>query len=278
MAQGGFPFLSLPLELRRHIYSELLTTPLDKPVLLWHDRNGREKSISIYPQILRVCKRINTEATPLLYECNKFSLSLTTPESYCCGPRQYIERSQALIRDEPVKWARHFEQPGLLLPSCLQRLAHLEIVISNRSIWANKRHADVWSGTGDLFVQLLQLLASAEISESPMPKKQLVIKLEYNIDERFGKPLLPRLESGQGFKGDRRQLKGAETVYEICPLIRAISKKRDVYLYEVSEERTRADSPDGADDDWETRSNSPEDCWNISITTRQVSMEEFQDL
>lgn len=271
MAQGEFPLLSLPLELRHHIYGELLIASLDKPVLLWHDRNGREKSISIYPQILRVCKQVNAEATSLLYERNKFSFSITSRETHSCIARK-IKISQALLQDESGKRRKHFKQPGLLSPSCLQRLAHIEIIISVRSVWANTMGGDIWSGTGSLFRELLQLLSDAEVSENWLSKRTLIITVQKAISpDGYGWVLFPRLRKRLRphdpvipLINSNRHLQGEkQMVEEICPLIKVISKMRTVIVYEVMEEQYTS---------------GPENHRESRTVTREVSMAELEDL
>ncbi|KAL8996555.1 MAG: hypothetical protein Q9169_003950 [Polycauliona sp. 2 TL-2023] len=264
MTQHESPFFSLPLEIRQHIYRELLVASSDEPVMLWHDRKGREKSISIQPQILRVCKHINVEATPLLYERNKFSVSLTSTESHSCIRRK-IEKSQALIRHEPTKQARHFEQPGLLLPSSFQRLAHLEVIIAPDSVWANARACDFWSGTGDLFMQLLQLLADEAVSERLPKKKRLSITVQKTVAYGFGWVLFPRLETGKKWlrNSNRRSNGEKQMVDKICPLVERIAKMRDVHVYEVLKERYRE---------------NPDDPLKSRTTIREVALENMESL
>src|SRR5271170_1261815 len=60
-------FLNLPPEIRSSIYDLLLVAP-----------NGimtcSHKDFKLYPQILRVCQQIHTEASPILYGKNQFHL------------------------------------------------------------------------------------------------------------------------------------------------------------------------------------------------------------
>ena len=60
-------FLNLPLEIRSSIYDLLLVAP-----------NGimtcSHKDFNPHPQILRVCRQIHTEASPILYGKNQFHL------------------------------------------------------------------------------------------------------------------------------------------------------------------------------------------------------------
>ncbi|KAL8765765.1 MAG: hypothetical protein Q9209_007272 [Squamulea sp. 1 TL-2023] len=278
MEPNHFPFLLLPLEIRYHIYNELLTTrPKDlsnKPVLLWHDRGKRARSISLHPEMLRVSKQINAEATPLLYERNKFWFDLTTPEGHSCIARK-ISKSQALVQDDSAQRTKYWEQPGFLSPLCLQRLAHIEIVISADSVWANGHACDLWSGTGDLFMALLRILAEPKDGQSALKKKNklLSVTVQKRITNGFGSVLFPRLQyhtlRGLEVESPLRSSSRATTgekqmVDKVCPLIEAVGEKRNVCLYEVLEEKIRYHS---SGDRWESRT-----------TTREVSLKEFENL
>ncbi|KAL8665340.1 MAG: hypothetical protein Q9168_007724 [Polycauliona sp. 1 TL-2023] len=270
MAPKDSAFLSLPIELRHPIYCELLISSPEEPTgatILWHDRKGRKQSLSLYPQILRVCKRINAEATPLLYERNKFSLRLTSREPLACGCQlnfersqsliqnedsegtrrsnrpnylcpaclqhvTQIERSQALIQDEGSDGTSYFHQPGLLSPSCLQRLAQIEIVVAAKAIWANTKARDIWSGRGHLLVQILQLLADAEVSDVLLKKAALSIIVSKKITDGSGLVLFPRLR-GAGGRNSNLATEGEEAMVDtVCPLVERVGKKRVVQVYE----------------------------------------------
>ncbi|KAL8852685.1 MAG: hypothetical protein Q9221_002445 [Calogaya cf. arnoldii] len=261
MARREIHFLSLPLELRHQIYSELLITSFSEPVLLWHDRKGREKSTSIHPQILRVCKQINAEAAPLLYERNILRLDMMTPEYYSCTVRTNIGRSQAFIRGDAALWTRHFEQPGLLSTSCLQRLAHIEFVISIRSVWAKRprKYHDVWSGTGNLFVQLLRLLAEEEINESLLKKKKRVVIIVY----KDYNPLSSTDQKWMLFPGGNLPNRESAMAAKLRPLVEAVGKKRGVSIYEILED---------------VRVDGDEHEREAQTVTREVSIKDFSDL
>ncbi|KAL8925491.1 MAG: hypothetical protein Q9172_002208 [Xanthocarpia lactea] len=276
MEQRGFPFLSLPPEIRHCVYSELLISrPKDTPnapVLLWHDRKGRGNSLSIYPQILRVSRQVNAEATPLLYECNMFSLELTTPESQSCIART-INKSQALLLDDSGKWMKYFEQPGLLSPSCLRRLAHLEIIISACSVWTNGHGFDFWSSIGEIFIEMLRLLADdQEVSEtSPKKKKKLLITVQKEISDGYGWLLFPRLREARigalqmGLRNSNRETKGQKQMADkVCPLVEAVAGRRDVSINEVLKE-------------WKS-SEVPGDPRVSRTITREVLLHDFGDL
>ena len=65
-------FLVLPLELRLHIYEYIFLCK--SQIMPYHNRKPRAEH-SIPPSILRTCKQINQEASPILYSKNTFSIS-----------------------------------------------------------------------------------------------------------------------------------------------------------------------------------------------------------
>lgn len=97
-------FLDLPAEIRNHIYEELLLSPIiptDLPqkrkLILakqWrpsktipypsgdHDDNDLLKVPLVHPAILGTCRRINQEATPILYSYNTFTAHATLLTSH----------------------------------------------------------------------------------------------------------------------------------------------------------------------------------------------------
>ncbi|KAL8832800.1 MAG: hypothetical protein Q9170_004745 [Blastenia crenularia] len=86
LSRGPFLFLSLPLELRRQVYVELLTSSHQ---VVWHDRHDRHRHprrLHIHPQILLANKQINAEATPILYGQNTLTIDIyTTVIRQCSG-------------------------------------------------------------------------------------------------------------------------------------------------------------------------------------------------
>jgi hypothetical protein len=70
------PFFGLPTELRLRIYSELLVDP--KPIAFagaYHDSDESLRQINIsnlHPALLRTCRKVYDEASPLLYSHNAF--------------------------------------------------------------------------------------------------------------------------------------------------------------------------------------------------------------
>ena len=88
----SFNFLSLPLELRRKVYDELLQPNPEQRSLLWHDRPGKIRRSSFYPVILRVNKQINAEAVSILYESNYFIISAASSVVKQCTGGTYPDR------------------------------------------------------------------------------------------------------------------------------------------------------------------------------------------
>ncbi|KAL8790111.1 MAG: hypothetical protein Q9213_000813 [Squamulea squamosa] len=266
MEPKHFSFLLLPPEIRHHIYNELLTTrPKDspnEPVLLWHDRDGRARSISLYPEIMRVSKQINAEATPVLYERNKFWLDLTTPVGRSCVQPEKLPRSQALVQDDPSIY-NYWEQPGPISPLCLQRLANIEIVISADSVWSHAFSSMSWSGTGNLFMVLLRMLAEPEDGKRAPKTKTLSITVKKSTFNSFGSVLFPPSQADE-CRYNRTTTGEKQMVDKVCPLIEAVGEKRNVYMYEVLKETIPNLS---SCERWKTRT-----------TTQQVSLKEFEDL
>jgi hypothetical protein len=68
----GTRFFDLPIEIRLQIYSELLVQS-DVILVPWSPGGRLVRSeICLYPEILRVCRRIHRETSPLLYSANRF--------------------------------------------------------------------------------------------------------------------------------------------------------------------------------------------------------------
>ncbi|KAL8806476.1 MAG: hypothetical protein Q9200_005015 [Gallowayella weberi] len=265
-------FLSLPLELRVCIYIELLVaypTDIYAPegaLLLWHDRHGRKKSLGIYPQILRTSKQINAEATPLLYQRNKFWLSLLSREHRSCVARRRTDRPPpALIQGKLARVSRWHVEPGLISPLCLQRLAYIELVVSPESLWATTSGGVYWSNAGRVFEESLKILADDdEAGERLEKRKKLVITVRKSKIDGQGSimfpPPPPTLDDLRKNHYTLHVLEGEKQMAkEICPLIERISSKRDVRIYEVLEQKDGTLHP-------------------ASFTGREVSLDDFGDL
>ncbi|KAL8665341.1 MAG: hypothetical protein Q9168_007725 [Polycauliona sp. 1 TL-2023] len=177
-----FPILELPLELRRQIYTYLLvpstslSVPLNDTQITWHDRDDRHRPqthLFISPQILRVNRQINVEATPILYAQNTIKIVIcSTVIAQCSGgmyadrrrgrsAAQYLLRSYAL--EQPVP--RYFDpgKPGFIYPHCLQRIANIELALKASAIWGHSHQGypgGFFSHAGELVVEILRLLAA----------------------------------------------------------------------------------------------------------------------
>jgi hypothetical protein len=69
----GIHFFDLPIEIRLKIYSEVLVQPA--PIVIGADKPVPPQSprtLSVYPELLRIDKRIHSEASVLLYSKNHF--------------------------------------------------------------------------------------------------------------------------------------------------------------------------------------------------------------
>ncbi|KAL8724674.1 MAG: hypothetical protein Q9181_006719 [Wetmoreana brouardii] len=267
---ASFPFLSLPFDIRHHVYEELLVAEPDMVHPLYNDQVGRNTGLCLYPHILRVNKQINTEATSLLYEGNAFMIDLSTSVSVSCvidpderGP------PQALIRhgsDGSPSWS--FKQPGIFYPHVLQRLANVEIFTTPYAVWGQAMGGDFFSHTGELLLEILQILANEEDTGPPrMKKKRLKITISKMWDNYTGGfVLFPRSNGSPWFRNSSNtrtgeKLKAAET----CQLIEAIRETREISIIEHKREITYT-LPNGIESGPAT--------WQ----TRDVPLSEFGDL
>jgi len=186
MATSQRPGLfSLPLELRLKIYEELLCPRPEKPLQLYHDREGRRTPMNLHPSILAVNKQFYDEAIALLYERNIFEISLTTPVVQQCTIRQYpdsLDPPDLLRRDAtsgsssesglkpslfPLLAKRRkqmqpprpgFTDPGVIHPKCLRRMRHIRLLTSRGAIWAQSMAGYFPAPTGEAILEILSLL------------------------------------------------------------------------------------------------------------------------
>ncbi|KAH8815616.1 hypothetical protein F5884DRAFT_184362 [Xylogone sp. PMI_703] len=97
MTKSRFSFMELPVEIRLKIYSYLLLSPEE------HISIPRKTASSTFDpavSILRTCKLLNEEATPLLYSHNNFLVNIGN----------YI-----LYSPLPVKMVLNMSRQGLML-------------------------------------------------------------------------------------------------------------------------------------------------------------------
>ncbi|KAL8790113.1 MAG: hypothetical protein Q9213_000815 [Squamulea squamosa] len=235
-----FPFFSLPLELREHIYSELLTPSVPSegsiadPWILWHDRYGLKKHVPVHPQILLANKQVNAEGTAILYENNTFKINISTPViEQCCGGMYPDELGspQYLFRtDSPQPY---FDLPGEIYPRCLQRIANIEIRLSTGAIWANTEAGYCFSHVGDLFLEVLRVLAEdANGNQRRKEAKKLLLTVhkEYYGDHVLN--LFPQKGSGRRRSSDFTDNEAMAD--QIPPAVEVVAKIRNVEIVEVA--------------------------------------------
>ncbi|KAL8852684.1 MAG: hypothetical protein Q9221_002444 [Calogaya cf. arnoldii] len=238
---GPFPFLSLPLEIRHQIYSELLiasvsSTSKTETEIIWHDRENRHRPrihLYIYPKILQANKQINAEATPILYAHNKFKIAIcSTVMAQCSGGMYadsrrggssppYLFRSDGLEQRTPDYFDS--DKPGFIYPYCLQRIENIEIAILPMAIWGSSvwgRPGGFFSHIGMLLVEILQLLAAekdgndAGIADEDHQilqgkKKRLILTIYKNDRALFPKKRVQLRE----LKRQEQEDEGDEEVY-----------------------------------------------------------------
>ncbi|KAL9023410.1 MAG: hypothetical protein Q9180_008246 [Flavoplaca navasiana] len=237
---GFFPFLSLPLELRRHIYSELLIPSIPstglvvKPRILWHDRHGLQKHIPVYPQILQASKQTNAEATPILYENNTFKINISSPVTQQCTGGMYpdgYESPQYLFRSDVPQ--RYFDGPGDIYPHCLQRISNAEIRLSTEAIWAKSAGGPFFSHIGDLLVEVLKVLAHDDANQLRKEPKRLLLTIHKDGYNEDGLDLFPKW-SKHGRMHDANFAAKKAMAEQLPPLLEAVAMVRKVEIVEVA--------------------------------------------
>lgn len=222
----SFPFFCLPLELRLHVYSELLiqsNRPSDsvaEPRIVWHDRQGLQKRIPVYPQILLASKQTNTEAASILYENNILKIDIS---SDWCGSPQYLFRS-----DVPQ---RYFDGPGDIYPHCLRRIANIEVILSTQAIWVSSASGYYFSHIGDLLVEVLKVLAQDDEVLQRKEPKRLLLTVHKDYYDDCVLDLFPRRSQGRAVN-EANFAARTEMADQIPPLLEAVAKTRKVELVE----------------------------------------------
>ena len=189
-------------------------------------------------QILRVNKQINHEATSLLYEQKRFLIDLTSPiDVSCVRPRNEPIPPRALFRHNPDSpSSRHFRQPGIFDPYIFKRLANLEIITSSNAIWVNAMMGDFFSHAGELFLEILRVLADEEESGT---RKRLQITIHKEFFNGSGMLMFPMSDGKRGFRNNsRKKSRGKLKAVETCQLIEAIGKRRKVTVVEHKKDTT----------------------------------------
>ncbi|KAI4200805.1 MAG: hypothetical protein LQ346_002286 [Caloplaca aetnensis] len=253
-SQTPSPFLSLPLEIRRLVYHELLLlgaihwhcpfwhgTSLRSHVL-FHDRAERQQKLLLHVPILRTNKQINAEATPVLYEQNAFLINISLLVNHQSSAGMCPNRRgnpPNLFRIDGHNPPRHFPAPGLIYPHCIQRLANLEIIVSAHSVWGGGfSGSEFFTHIGELLLGLLHLLARDEWAQTPYHRKRLVLTVIKRHDHWSGgtdNVLFPRMTVGSRFPKDSLTAKTGERLLigEVGPLLRTLCERRKVSINEV---------------------------------------------
>lgn len=247
-----FLFLSLPLEIRRLVYHELLLGAVHwnfpfwhgtshRSYMLYHDRGERQQKLLLHVQILRANKQINAEATPVLYEQNAFLIDLSSRVTRQCRGGLYPDHRgnpPYLFRADGHNPKPHFREPGLIYPHCIQRLANMEIILSAGSVWGSSYSGEFFTHIGELLLELLQLLAHDERMQPSHNRKHLVLTVKKRYDSRWGgDALFPRKREGSRFLRDSDTAQTGEQllVGQVGPLLKALCEKQKVSINEVKE-------------------------------------------
>ena len=207
--------LALPLELRRLVYEQLLSSDPNRVHALYHDRYGKQGCFDLHPTILRVNKQIYSEAVSILYDNAHVRLYLSTPVSFYPegindppelfrtdheednksineltwqtvpstgkGPKspEHVQPKKGLKFPERVKGAA----PGYIYPHCLQRLRGIQLVTSRQALWGNGQCGKYLSHTGQTVLQILRLLAEEQVPKSTRTK-HIKVTIQPELEHR----------------------------------------------------------------------------------------------
>ena len=206
--------LTLPIELRNIIYSELLSSKRSQPLILYDSGKGREAVFDLHPSILRSNKQIYAEAISYLYKKNTLQLDLARPFSGGCDGRYYSNHRRPILPlfrcddtiihtavlvdgeydDRPRRIVTHITPrperyqdcrchlpplpgPGPIYPHVLRRLAHIELIVGATSMCDTSKDGAFLTHMGKVFLDILRLLAEEEIEEGLVTKKTLRVEI-----------------------------------------------------------------------------------------------------
>lgn len=235
------PLFVLPLELRNKIYKGLLCPDPTRIHTLYHDRQGREPSFNLHPQILSVCKQARDEAFPLLYCNNIFEIYIATTVVKQCTGGIYPDSTPdppPLLREDapPVNHSAPMHNRGPLLSKtaayepyvelgsrgimyihCFQQLRQLRLVTSRGAIWGQARGGEFFSTPGKLILEILHDLIGESPGSLPMILDFIV---QPNCRTKYG-----IFQAGKTDAKDGRAM-------EIAALLQKLQSTRTVHLEE----------------------------------------------
>lgn len=234
----SFPFFSLPLELRLHIYSELLIPSIPssgsvaEPRIVWHDRHGLQKRIPVYPQILLASKQTNTEAASILYDNNILKIDISSPIIELDSTGHYPDwygSTQYLFRSDVPQ--RYFDGPGDIYPHCLRRIANIEVISSTQAIWVSSTSGYYFSHIGDLLVEVLKVLAQDDEVQQRKEPKRLLLTVHKDYYDDCVLDLFPRKSQGRAVN-EANFAARTEMADQIPRLLEEVAKTRKVEIVE----------------------------------------------
>ncbi|CAF9911994.1 MAG: hypothetical protein ALECFALPRED_007799 [Alectoria fallacina] len=244
-------FLTLPIELRNIIYSELLSSRRSIPLMLYSNSKGREALFNFHPSILCSNQQIYAEAVSHLYRDNIFQLDLHTfnhkrpldlPLFRCDDASHTAVSVGGKYHDRLMKLVIHTNQhtkmyedcrsgPGPIYSHILRRLAHIELYTGAFAICGGSKDGISITHTGELVLKILQVLAEEEIEEGLVIKKTLKVEVraKWTPDNLFLGDKGPLLSQEDG-----RLLRA-----KMLALLREIKKRRVVEVREAVLDETR---------------------------------------
>ncbi|CAD6575876.1 MAG: hypothetical protein ASARMPRED_007494 [Alectoria sarmentosa] len=244
-------FLTLPIELRNIIYSELLSSRHSEPLMLYSNTKGREALFNFHTSILCSNQQIYAEAFSYLHRDNIFQLDLHTsnhqrplnlPLFRCDDAPHTAVSVDGKYHDRLKKLVIHTNQhtkmyetcrsgPGPIYSHILPRLAHIELYTGAFAMCGGSKDGISLTHTGELVLKILQVLGDEEIEEGLVIKKtfRFAVRAKWTPDNLFLGEKGPLLSQEDG-----RLLRA-----KMLALLREIKKRREIEVREAVIDETR---------------------------------------
>lgn len=192
--------LSLPAELRLHIYKHLLTPT--QPVELYIDYPDYHPTRTIYPAVLRTCKTIYAEAQAQLYEHNVFQIQLVSPDFLISTEIPLFIQNVSIPVGLPLgrdtknrQQATRIEKRGVITPHMLRRMKHLEICAASYTFWSSRNGQDFVSEKGKVLMEILNVIRDGEGGDCgdlrDEDRATLTVRIAANNPSFTARPIFP---------------------------------------------------------------------------------------
>lgn len=210
-------FFSLPLELRDEIYSNLLVSSM-QPVVIYKDKAISREKLDIHAAILRLSRRVYSEAFHFLYERNHFLIDLRSPraqnvpEVLVC-----VTGFVSLFTDKEdlsICQLGYERQTGTISRDSLRTMRHIEIATSYDAVWPlvesfTRPSYEIFGQTGLILLRVLDALGNEIANDTSALRPgtdangKPTLKLTIERDLPDGRTLFD--SKGKGPRGDEAQ-------------------------------------------------------------------------